>query len=396
VKHIYFCTMHPSFSETFVAMEMKSLIDHGEEVFVYGLRKPPRTLSPCAPYLKPPCSRVWLAIWSVPGLWILLARLATGLRFRPHNAFRMLVAASHAARVRRVVRRIDAQGDVVLHAHFLDRPADVVAMLPATGTAKLVTVHAADAYKRSDESLRSWRLASFDRIICASDYVRRGLHERASGIDVIHCGVAVPVGHDRRITQPFTHVRVCTVARLIRTKNHPYAAAILEELADRGISVEWHIVGGGPMESWIREFATTTTRGNLRVVMHGPVAHEQSLALIRAADMMVLPSQDEISGTDGIPVALMEAMASGVLAVSTPIGGIAELIIDGVTGVMGDPLDPQGCAATVADLLTNPGRMQQIIDNALNHVRESFNAHESVTALLSLMQSSGQLEGVRR
>ena len=402
MKHIYFCTTHPSFSETFVALEMQSLIDQGEEVVVYGLREPPHDLRPSAPYLKPPCSRSRLALWSIPGLWVLITNCVAGLRFHPRSATRLLIAASHAARVRRVVRRLDgaSTGGVVLHAHFLDRPADVVAMLPRVGAAKLVTVHAADAYKRSDSALRKWRIESFDGIICASDYVRRGLPERQSGIDVIHCGVAVPRGQERLITRPLTHVRVCTVARLIPTKNHHYAAAVLEELVALGMSVEWHVIGRGPMESWLQRFASATRRDRLHVVMHGAVTHEQALALLRATDVMVLPSKAQLPGTDGIPVALMEAMASGVLAVSTPVGGIPELIIDGVTGVMGEPLDPKGCAASIADLLGNPRRMQAILDGAFEHVRQSFNAQESAAALLSLIHLSvrtdDQLQGAPR
>jgi colanic acid/amylovoran biosynthesis glycosyltransferase len=391
VKHIYFCTSHPAFSETFVATEMQSMVDRGEDVLVYSLRKPPRELSPSVPYLRRPCSRAALALWSVAGLWLLLTNIAAGLRFHPRNAMRLLVAASHAARVAKTIRRPDERkvGGVVLHAHFLDRPADVVAMLRSVGTAKFVTVHAGDAYVESDRALRNWRVQSFDKVICASDYVRRGLPERDSDIDVIHCGVAVPADLERRITRPLTRVRVCTVARLIPTKNHPYAAAVLEELTARGISVEWHVVGGGPMESWLDEFASATTHPGLRVVKHGAVAHEQALILMRAADVAVLPSKAQFPGTDGIPVALIEAMASGVLAVSTPVGGIPELIIDGVTGVLGDPLDPKGCAAAIAVLLGDPRRMQAILDNAFEHVRESFNARNSAAALASLTQLRG-------
>jgi colanic acid/amylovoran biosynthesis glycosyltransferase len=185
-------------------------------------------------------------------------------------------------------------------------------------------------------------------------------------------------------------VRVCTVARLIPTKNHPYAAAALEELVARGISVEWDVVGGGPMESWLHEFASATTHPGLRVNIHGAVAHEQALALMRGADVMVLPSKAHFPGTDGIPVALIEAMASGVLAVSTPVGGIPELIIDGVTGVLGDPLDPKGCAAAIVALVGDPGRMQAVLDNAFEHVRESFNAQRSAAALARLTQPDGR------
>jgi colanic acid/amylovoran biosynthesis glycosyltransferase len=388
MMHIYFCTSHPSFSETFVALEMQSLINCGEDVLVYSLREPPPALTPSARYLKPPCRRSVLALWSVAGLVVLMRNCIAGLRFRPGNLTRLVFAASHAARVAHIVRRLDERSvdGVVLHAHFLDRPADVVAMLRRGRTAKLVTVHAGDAYRRSDPALRQWRLESFDRIICASEYVRRGLPEVTSGIDTIHCGVVVPQSHHRRITAPLTRARVCTVARLVPTKNHIYAASVLEQLAELGTAVEWHIVGGGPMETWLRQFARDTHTPNLRVVMHGAVAHRDALEIVRASDVMVMPSRAQAPGTDGIPVALMEAMASGVLSVSTPVGGIPELIIDGVTGVMGDPLDPTSCAAAIAKLLADPVRLQGILDSAFEHVSESFNARVSAASVLKLTQ----------
>jgi colanic acid/amylovoran biosynthesis glycosyltransferase len=402
VKHIYVCTVHPSFSETFVALEMQSLADRGEEVLVYSMRVPPAELRPSVPYLKKPCARWTLSLWSIAGLWLLAKNFRAGLRFHPRNGFRLWVAASHAARMTRIVRHLDTEtsSGVVLHAHFLDKPADVVAMLRGVAATKLVTVHAGDAYTRSDGALRKWRLDSFDRIVCASEYVRRGIPERTSGIDVIHCGVAVPIAQQRQITGSLTGVRVCTVARLVPKKNYPYAAAVLEELANLGTSVEWHIVGSGPMGSWLEEFAGATRANGLRVVMHGAVAHAEALALIRVADVMVMPSRAEPPGPDGIPVALIEAMAAGVLAVSTPVGGIPELIIDGVTGVMGDPSDPKSCAATLARLLGDPEQLHSMLDRAFEHVRGSFNARGSAAALFDLtyeaVPETGRLQEVRR
>jgi glycosyltransferase involved in cell wall biosynthesis len=76
---------------------------------------------------------------------------------------------------------------------------------------------------------------------------------------------------------------------------------------------------------------------------------------------------------EGIPVALMEAMAGGVPVVATRISGIPELVQDGVTGLLVEPHDPEGLAATLDRLLGDDALAEQLALNARRLVERSFN-----------------------
>jgi colanic acid/amylovoran biosynthesis glycosyltransferase len=132
-----------------------------------------------------------------------------------------------------------------------------------------------------------------------------------------------------------------------------YAAAVLEEMTRLGVDVEWHIVGDGPLMAWLKTYAQESAVQHLRVVVYGSLTSDEALAVLRTSDVMILPSKASIGGSDGIPVALIESMAAGVLAVSTPVGGIPELVVDNVTGIMGDPQDPAACAHALVAVLSD-------------------------------------------
>lgn len=76
---------------------------------------------------------------------------------------------------------------------------------------------------------------------------------------------------------------------------------------------------------------------------------------LKALDIFVLPSVKE-----GLPYAIMEAMAAGLPIVASRVGGIPDLIEDGLSGVLVPPRDPQALALSLASLISNPGRRQTL------------------------------------
>jgi glycosyltransferase involved in cell wall biosynthesis len=88
-----------------------------------------------------------------------------------------------------------------------------------------------------------------------------------------------------------------------------------------------------------------------RVRWLGWLDHERALAAIEAADVVVLPSISE-----GLPVTLLDAVARGRAVVATRVGGMPEVIEDGVDGVLVPPGDPGALARAIAALAADPGR----------------------------------------
>ena len=121
--------------------------------------------------------------------------------------------------------------------------------------------------------------------------------------------------------------RIVTVGRLAAEKGQLILLQAVAALRAQGIEVELTLVGDGPLRDWIEE---EISRLGLKdqVLLTGEVSAEEVNAHLRTADIFCLPSFSE-----GLPVAIMEAMAIGVPVVSTLIAGIPELAIDGKTAL---------------------------------------------------------------
>jgi len=100
------------------------------------------------------------------------------------------------------------------------------------------------------------------------------------------------------------------------------------------------IAGDGPQEAELRALAR-----ELAVDARFLGRVDEMPALMNAADALVLSSVVE-----GLPMALIEAAASGLPAVATDVGGVREVVLDGHTGFVAPPRDPAALAAAMARL----------------------------------------------
>ena len=90
-------------------------------------------------------------------------------------------------------------------------------------------------------------------------------------------------------------------------------------------------------------------------------------AFLSNVDIFVLPSLDE-----GLGVAALEAMAAGKAVVATRVGGLAEAMVDSVTGVLVAPRDAEALAQTIAKLVSEKSLAREIGKRGAAHVREQF------------------------
>jgi glycosyltransferase involved in cell wall biosynthesis len=137
-------------------------------------------------------------------------------------------------------------------------------------------------------------------------------------------------------------LRLIYVGRLAPRKGLLESLEALRLARSRGVAARLVIAGAGPEEGRLREHVREA--GITRDVSFvGPAYGEHKARLLAQADALLLPSYSE-----GLPYALLEAMAAGVVPIVTPVGAIPEVVKEGETGVFVEPRD----ADAIADVIT--------------------------------------------
>ncbi len=142
---------------------------------------------------------------------------------------------------------------------------------------------------------------------------------------------------------------------------------LLEALGSPALrAASWRLtlVGNGDRDRWRDEAAR---RGiGTRVALPGWLPGEEARALLARADALLLPARQE-----AMPMVILEAMAAGVAVISTPVGEIGETVLDGTTGLLVPPGDPDALSTAIGRLLASPaertwlGRQGQLRHRAL-------------------------------
>lgn len=248
----------------------------------------------------------------------------------------------------------------VLHAHFANDAAALaryvgrIADLPYR-----VTAHAYDLYQ--DPFLLDRNLKFASRILTISEANRAFIAHRLAGVkiadkavEVVRCGIDLDAFAFREPHAPTSPARLLCVARLIPKKGHAVLLEAVARLRGSGRDVHLDAIGDGPLAV---ELAARAARPDLAgaVTLHGTRSHDEVRRALLAADVFVLASRIAVDGDrDGIPVALMEAMALGVPVVSTDLSGITELVVPGAGRVV-PPDDSAALADAIGTTLALPG-----------------------------------------
>lgn len=138
------------------------------------------------------------------------------------------------------------------------------------------------------------------------------------------------------------------------------------------VHVWW--VGAGPLSGALEEEAR---RLGLQDRFHLLGAQEWVATPLAAADVLVLTSD-----TEGLPAVILEAGALGLPVVAPRVGGIAEAVVDGTTGLLTPAGDEAGLARAVEDLLREPSRARALGESARRHVEERFSWDRTVDGYL--------------
>ncbi len=341
-----------------------------------------------------------LEIWTAaakPGV-LASAFEGAGVPVRSFGIDTTMLRPATLAAVARVARELRQRGVHVVHGYLFEGNllATLVGRLgrvPVT----LVSKRSLDRYARLDRRIAAWasnRLA--DRVLVNAVAVGQVVaeHEWCSPrrMTVIRNGVALPSQLDGAVAHLETPdprgdgPLVGMVGRLSWKKGYEFALAAAARLHERIPALRFDVVGDGPLrEDLERAAASLGLRDTVRFLGERRDAPD----LMRTFDCYVLSSVIE-----GMPNALLEAMALGRPVVTTSAGGSAEVVVDGESGLVVPPGDAEALADAVLRVLVDPALAARLGAAGQRRAREHFSLEAMLGALDSLYRSRLSRAGI--
>lgn len=378
----YVAGSFPLRSETFVWREVLELRRRGWPVHTFGLRPPQEVPEELAEMrastqyvyggIGPPPPRMRLKTALPPAL---ADALFSGERTSVRDRLKIPLQAGAGRKLAHVLTRLRVRH---IHAHFAHAPTSV-AMYAAryAGISFSFTGHANDLFQRRQLLKRKLQRASF--VSCISEWHRdwyRSIHPDGD-YRVIRCGV--PVEQYGPPPQPAPgRLRVLCVARLVEKKGLELLIRAVESLPH----VEVTIAGDGPERPHLEQLARASA-GRVRFL--GAVDPSRVADLLREHHAFALPCRPTASGDrDGIPVALMEAMAGGLPVVAGDLPAIRELVEPGRSGVLVASAGDEGVLRIrkiLAAWADDAVERQRIGEAGQRRVREEFGVAMNIDRL---------------
>lgn len=170
------------------------------------------------------------------------------------------------------------------------------------------------------------------------------------------------------------------VAGLREQKGLPVLLDALERLAARDTPLRFAIVGNGPLrEEVARRVETAPLAGHTLLLPF----EDDSYAYLRCLDVFVLPSLWE-----GLPIAVLEAMATGLPVVATAVNGTPEAVEDGVTGYLVPPSDAEALAYRLQTLAASPQRREEMGRAARESAQTLFGIERMVDEVVDVYRAA--------
>ena len=272
-----------------------------------------------------------------------------------------------------------------LHVHF-GGPVATVGMLTAEawGFSYSLTLHGPEEFYDVIASYLPQKIARAKFIFCISNFCRSQVMKYAppahwEKLRVLRLGVD-PDEFKPIPRHPGPVLNIVSVGRLVPAKGQLVLLQALHRLITTEQSIHLTLIGDGPERKNLQQFVDSH-RLSSYITFLGALNHDQTRQQLARADIFALASFAE-----GVPVALMEAMAMEIPCVSTQVAGIPELIRDGIDGFLVPASSVEALTDAIHKLVVDETLRERMGSSARAHIIDSYNLPRNLQTLASAFE----------
>ena len=270
----------------------------------------------------------------------------------------------------------------IVHTHWILPQGFIGSILKKLYKVPLiVTIHGSDLFPLKNKlfkKLQNFAMKNADYVTVNSHATRDELIKRFPNytykIKIIPMGVDINLFKKRKVQKPKKYIKnrlVLFVGRLSDQKGIQFIIDSMPDLIRHNPKIKLLIIGEGPYEKNLKE------RANIRGVVDnidflGSVSAEGVAKYYNFADIFILPSLSNKTGTEALGLSLLEAMASGCAVIGTDVGGIPFAIKDSYNGLLVKQKDVHDLSHAIITLLKNKQKSQRLGINAARFVRKNY------------------------
>lgn len=396
----YFTSAYPRATDTFIQREIAELRRLGVEVLTFAIRQPEAANNVSEGILAERKNTSYLLPFN---LFNLLSLNIKKLLTAPSTYFKALKLALTTAKpgLRGTIYQLFYFQEALLlanlliknkvqhvHNHFGDSSGSVTMLAAAlSGIGYSMTIHGPHIFFEPTYSALREKVKYSKFIVCISNYCRSQMmlfsdQDDWEKLEIVHCGIDLDTylvtDRTTNLGTDLPPAKLLYVGRLAAEKGVPVLLRSLSLLKEEGYNFELTLLGDGPDRTLLESLVKEHELGSM--VHFGGYASQQSVRdTLLSSDIFILPSFAE-----GVPVSLMEAMACGIPVVGTNVGGVTELIKNGVSGMVVAPSDEIALKNAIAAYLTNPELRNQARIAGREAVEAEFNLKTEAKKLSQL------------